>query len=117
VVLSIVSTERPTVPPDERIDVTPLGGGVHQIVVRFGYMDPPDLMTALRRVSIGSTPLDVDNATFFLGRETVASIPEGEMSQWRDQLFVVLHRGAASASRFYHLPGAQVFEVGTQVDI
>ena len=67
----------------------------------------------------GSTvaPLDVDDATFFIGRETVASIPEGEMPRWREHLFVVLNRGAASASRFYQLPSKQVFEVGTQVDI
>ena len=80
-------------------------------------MDPPDLIAELRTVTIDGAPLDVDHATFFLGRESVASIPEGEMSAWRDQLFIVLHRGAASASRFYHLPSSQVFEVGTQVDI
>ena len=39
------------------------------------------------------------------------------MPRWREQLFVVLNRGAGSASRFYHLPSPQVFEVGTQVEI
>jgi len=39
------------------------------------------------------------------------------MPRWREELFVMLHRGAASASRFYHLPSTQVFEVGTQVEI
>ena len=39
------------------------------------------------------------------------------MPEWREQLFVLLNRGAASASRFYNLPSTQVFEVGTQVDI
>ena len=39
------------------------------------------------------------------------------MPRWREHLFVVLNRGAASASRFYHLPSSQVFEVGTQVEI
>jgi KUP system potassium uptake protein len=39
------------------------------------------------------------------------------MPRWQEHLFVVLNRGAASASRFYNLPAKQVFEVGTQVDI
>jgi KUP system potassium uptake protein len=80
-------------------------------------MDTPDALAELRRVRVADRPLDINGATFFLGRETVASIPEGEMPRWREQLFVVLHRAAASASRFYHLPSEQVFEVGTQVDI
>ena len=83
----------------------------------FGYIDEPDVIAELRRVRLDGEPLDVDEATFFIGRETVTSIPEGEMPRWREHLFVVLNRGAASASRFYHLPSAQVFEVGTQVEI
>ncbi len=55
--------------------------------------------------------------TYFLGRESVAVDPEGEMPRWREQLFVVLHRGADSAARFFHLPSHRVFEVGTQVEI
>ncbi|MFT7503964.1 MAG: K+ transporter, partial [Gammaproteobacteria bacterium] len=35
----------------------------------------------------------------------------------RDELFVLLHRGAASAARFYHLPPGQVIEVGAQVEL
>ncbi len=47
----------------------------------------------------------------------MSSIPEGEMPRWREELFIVLNRGAASASRFFNLPSKQVFEVGTQVEI
>ena len=86
-------------------------------MLTFGYMDSHDVMDELHLISLDGRPLDVDEATFLLGRETVASIPEGEMPRWREQLFVVLNRGAASASRFYGLPSRQVFELGTHVDI
>jgi KUP system potassium uptake protein len=75
------------------------------------------VVTELSRIRLDGRPVDLDDVTFFIGRETVHSIPEGEMPQWREQLFVVLNRGAASASRFYHLPSDRVFEVGTQVEI
>jgi K+ transporter len=39
------------------------------------------------------------------------------MHPWREELFVLLNRGAASASRFFKLPAEQVMEVGTQVEI
>ncbi|MET0144440.1 MAG: potassium transporter Kup, partial [Ilumatobacteraceae bacterium] len=97
--------------------VTSVRSGVFQIVITFGYMDDHDVLAELRQVHLHGRPLDVDEATFFIGRETVSSIPEGEMPRWREELFVVLNRGSASAARFYNLPSNQVFEVGTQVDI
>lgn len=117
VVLSIIASETPRVDPADRVSVSTLAAGVYEVVLTFGYMETPDVLTELRRVCLDDRSLQVDEATFFIGRETVASIPEGEMPAWREQLFVVLNRGAASASRFYHLPSRQVFEVGTQVDI
>ena len=39
------------------------------------------------------------------------------MHPWREELFVLLNRGAASASRFFKLPAEQVFEVGSHVEI
>jgi KUP system potassium uptake protein len=117
VIVSVVTAEVPVVPPDQRLATTSIAPGVDQIEIAFGYIDEPDVLAELRRAQLESGPLDADGATFFIGRESVSSIPEGEMARWREQLFVMLHRGAASASRFYHLPSAQVFEVGTQVEI
>ena len=34
-----------------------------------------------------------------------------------EHLYMLLHRGADSASRFFNLPADRVFEVGTQVEI
>jgi KUP system potassium uptake protein len=117
VIVSVVTSEAPHVAPEDRASVVPADGGAHQVVLTFGYMDNHELVSELRHIRLGTAPLDVDGATFFLGRETVASIPEGEMPRWREELYVVLHRGAESAARFYNLPSQQVFEVGTQVEI
>jgi K+ transporter len=39
------------------------------------------------------------------------------MNPLREHLFVLLNRGADSASRFFGLPPERVFEVGTQVEL
>jgi K+ transporter len=39
------------------------------------------------------------------------------MHPLREELFVLLNRGAANAARFFHLPPDQVMEVGMQVTI
>jgi KUP system potassium uptake protein len=118
VMVAVATAESPHVGPADRCRITSSGGdGVHQVQLTFGYMDHHDVVGELRQASLAGRPLDIDDATFFLGRETVESIPEGEMPRWREELYVVLHRGAESAARFYDLPSHQVFEVGTQVEI
>jgi K+ transporter len=39
------------------------------------------------------------------------------MNVWRERLFVLQLRTAASAARFFDLPAERVFEVGTTVEI
>jgi KUP system potassium uptake protein len=39
------------------------------------------------------------------------------MSRWRERLFALQLRSAASASRFFDLPSDQVVEVGSQITI
>ncbi|MBA3289799.1 MAG: potassium transporter Kup [Acidimicrobiia bacterium] len=117
VVLSVVTDGSPRVQPEQRVTATAVSDGVFQVVLTFGFMEEPDVLGELRDVKLGGVPVDPDTATFFIGRETVTSTPAHTMPVWREQLFVLLNRGAASASRFYNLPSKQVFEVGTQVDI
>jgi len=118
VVLSIATAEAPRVAEKDRADVEEVADGVYQVVLTFGFADEPDVLEELRHVELEpGRLLDADGATFFLGRETVTTTPAKSMSRWREELFVLLNRGAASASRFYRLPSSQVFEVGTQVDL
>jgi KUP system potassium uptake protein len=118
VVLSISTSEAPRVAVSDRASVREVAEGVYQVVLTFGFAEEPDVLDELRRIELRpGRPFDPDKATFFIGRETVTSTPAKSMSRWREELFVLLNRGAASASRFYRLPSHQVFEVGTQVDI
>jgi KUP system potassium uptake protein len=117
IMVSVVPAEVPRIEVGRRAAVSELGHGVYQVVLTLGYMDRHDVGDELRHVRLDGEPIDLEHATFFLGRESVTSIPEGEMPRWREQLFVVLHRGAASAARFYHLPSEKVFEVGEHVEI
>jgi len=39
------------------------------------------------------------------------------MPIWRDKLFVLMHRNAASATNFFRIPGNRLVELGAQVQI
>jgi KUP system potassium uptake protein len=100
---------------DQRAVVTDLGNGVTVVRLNYGFMEDPDIPVALTELHLDG--VDMSDASYFLGRETVASGKVPGMHFLREQLFVLLNRGAASASRFFKLPNEQVFEVGTHVEI
>jgi len=116
-VVSVLTTEAPRVPPEERLEVSDVVRGVYSVVVRYGYMDTPDVVEALGRLRLDGEAFDASAATYFLGREAVSSLKEGGMARWRERLFAQMNRSAASAARFYQVPGDRVLEVGSQVDI
>lgn len=117
--LSVGVDNVPRVANRKRAHWARVGHGVVQVRLRFGYMEAPDVQDALLRMSL---PPDVvlgpaQHITYFLGKESVESGTTGGMHPWREQLFVLLDRGAASAARFFQLPPDQVVEVGTHVVI
>jgi KUP system potassium uptake protein len=116
--LSVSVAEVPRVDAQNRVTYTPIGSGIHQIELLFGFMDEPDVPDALAVMDvIPGYQFDLGTTTFFLGREAVGAGKAPGMHPWREELFVLLNRGAASASRFFNLPPDRVFEVGTQVEI
>ncbi len=94
-----------------------LPGDVIHVKITFGFLDEPDVPAVLAAMEIPHHQFDIDEVTYFLGRESVTAGNRPGMYSLREELFVLLHRGAASAARFYHLPPGQVVEVGAQVEL
>ena len=112
--MSVHTEDVPRAPDEERAKVKDLGDGIYQIRVDYGFMEEPDIPLALSQLP----GVDADDQiTYFLGRESVSAGKAPGMHPWREELFVLLNRGAANASRFFKLPPEQVFEVGTHVEI
>jgi KUP system potassium uptake protein len=101
----------------QRWHVTRIEPGVHQVVLEFGFMEDPDVPAALADLQFRGLNFDPDDCTYFIGRETVLAGKVPGMNPLREQLFVLLNRGADSASRFFNLPSERVFEVGSHVEI
>jgi KUP system potassium uptake protein len=115
--VSVQTADFASVADAERRAVRRVGPGLHQVVLTFGYMDTPDVPAELAKLAIDGTPIDVDEVTYFLGRETVVATPKRTMPAWQERLFVMQNRTAASAARFFHLPSTKVFEVGTTIEL
>ncbi|MBJ9977783.1 potassium transporter Kup [Pseudomonas sp. S75] len=117
VLLTVVSEDRPRVPESERFEVEAYGDGFFRVLLHFGFMDEPDVPSALRLCHLEALDFSPMRTTYFLSRETViASRLEG-MSRWRSNLFAFLLKNANGNLRFFKLPLNRVIELGTQVEI
>lgn len=118
VILMVTTAQEPHVPPAQRITIEPLGHGVFNVRVQYGFMEDPDVPAALRQAREQGLPLDLDDLTYFLGRETILVTRKDEgMAVWREKLFVLMARNAVRATAFFRLPPERVVELGVQVEM
>ena len=117
VVLTVSTSPVPYVTPDERVTVTRLGNGLFNARVQYGFMEDPDIPDALMYVRDAGVPIDPDDVTFFLGRETIVVTDHPGMAKWREHLFVLMARNAVRATAFFKLPPERVVELGVQVEM
>jgi KUP system potassium uptake protein len=119
IILMTVETEQvPYVPPERRIELEPLDQGFYRLVLRFGFMETPDVPKALRQCRRHGLKLDPREVTFYVGHQTV--IPSKKvagMAGWREHLFAFLTRNATRPVAFFNIPPGQVVELGMQVEI
>ncbi|MGV8840157.1 MAG: potassium transporter Kup [Bauldia sp.] len=118
-VVSVITVETPRVDYESRIEIEDVTPGIRRITLRFGFMETPDVPWALiAATAAGRCPeLDPSEVTYFVGRETVVPTPGGGMAPWRERLFSFMSRNAQMSAAHFHLPLAQVIEVGIPLEI
>jgi KUP system potassium uptake protein len=117
VFLTVVTEEIPHVTAEDRVSVRWLGKGFTQVTARYGFMQDPDIHEVLEACRAKELDVQIDNATFFLGRETLIATDRPGMPIWREKLFAFMTRNAMRATAFFKIPPNQVFEVGAQVEL
>jgi KUP system potassium uptake protein len=117
VFLTVVTEEVPHVARTGRVTVKRLGKGFASVVARYGFMEEPDINEILDACRERKLDINIDAATFFLGRETLIASDRPGMALWREHLFSFMSRNALRATAFYRIPANQVFEVGAQVEL
>lgn len=91
ITLMVVTELVPYVPDDQRATIRPLGQGLSEVVLRYGFMENADVPRALLQAREQGLAIDAEDITYFLGRETlvVTSSPgmaigaSASSSSWR----------------------------------
>ena len=118
VFLTVETLSTPYSVPDERLKMEEIAEDFHRVLIRFGFMEIPDVPLALMRsCDADGMHFDPMDTTYFASRETVVASRRRGMPIWRDKLFAFMHRNAAPATGFFRIPGNRLVELGSQVEI
>ncbi len=118
VFLTVDTLNVPMAPHEKRLNIESIGNDFYRVIIRFGFMETPDVPLALMRsCDKGGIYFDPMDTTYFASRETIIASANRGMPVWRDKLFALMHRNAASATGFFRIPGNRLVELGSQVQI
>jgi KUP system potassium uptake protein len=117
VLLTFVRPEVPFVQPEERIEVQNLGEGMCRIVARYGFMETPNVVAALRGAEEKGVPYEPDSTVYVVGRENPIFTSGSGMPLWRKRLFALMGRNSQLAAIHFGVPSHRLLEVSSLVKL
>jgi KUP system potassium uptake protein len=119
VVLLTVRTEEVPFLMDarDRVSLEKLEEGFWRVQVHFGFMEKPDVPSALESVKEPGLRFNSMRTTYFIGRETILATRKLGLSAWRGSLFAWMTRNAGDVTSYFCLPPNGVVELGARVEV
>jgi len=117
VILTIQTADTPRIKAAERVRIEPVGETFLRVVLRFGFMETPNVPKALAIARKLGWQFDIMSTSFFLSRRSLKPAAHSGMPRWQDRLFIALTRVANDATDYFQIPTGRVVEVGTQVTV
>lgn len=117
VILTVVFSDLPWIPFEERVEVQTLAPGFWKVQVNYGFKNTPDIPQALELCKTRGLLINLFETSYFLSREIVVPTKGSGMAQWREALFAVMSRNSGSVAGFFRLPNNCVIELGARVQI
>jgi KUP system potassium uptake protein len=112
-ILDVTTAPVPQVPAEGAITIKELAPRLWLAEVRFGFMQRHDVPLVLERLRAQGYPLDLDDVTYYLGRDRIASRADGRgMPRPLRAVFAYLQLNAAPMPDYFHLPRQHVVEIG-----
>jgi KUP system potassium uptake protein len=108
----------PYVREEDRLNFFSEAPNLWRATANFGFMERPDIPALLQEAKKKGCGIDIDDVTYYVGRETVVSREDGEgLPHWQEAIFATMDRNAAQVTDFFRLPVDRVVEIGRQVAV
>ncbi|NLI26490.1 MAG: potassium transporter Kup [Acetobacter sp.] len=115
--VTVENIDQPEADRGHRAALSELAPGIYRVVLRYGFMETPNIPRALQDLKEGGLDFDPLQASYFISRELVVRSSVARMSLWRMSLFLFMARNATPVTDFFRIPVDRVVELGVKVAI
>jgi KUP system potassium uptake protein len=115
IIVTVRTADQPRVAEAARGAYESLDDGFTRVILSFGFMERPDVPTALAELTIPGVALQSSNVSYFLGRRSIVAGRAQGLRRLLDRIFLALARNSADPSEVFAIPAGRVIELGVQV--
>lgn len=117
ILLTMATLDKPYASEKEKIMIEALEHNFFRITTRFGFMERPNVLRMLNLCRHAGLNIELDQTTFFLGRETLIRSSDRGLNRWEEVLFISMFRNAYNPTGYFKLPVDRVVELGAVIAI
>lgn len=117
-ILEIRFMNHPTVSEKNRIEFTNFGNNFFGVLARYGYYEEVNIdkiICLCRKEGLFNNP--TGEITYFLARQTLLNEIGSPFRRMEDSIYLLLRGLSLDATRYFHIPTKNVFEIGMQIKI
>jgi KUP system potassium uptake protein len=116
IVLTLRTASVPHVPQDERFTFEQIDDYFARVILRYGFMDAPDVPADLS-LAIPKTgkPLNDMATSYFIGRNVLLASKDEGLPFWQDIILIFLQRNAYNPAEYFQIPANRIVAIGGQV--
>ena len=112
---TVQNIDRPEAGFGNRAEVEELAPGIHRVVLRYGFMETPNIPRALEELRDRGVTYDPMQVSYFLGREVLVRAAIPKLPFWRMYLYLLMARNATPTTEFFRIPSDRVVELGVRI--
>lgn len=116
--LNVQFEEVPRIPIAQRAEVHHVADGFWQITLRFGFVEIPNVPSALACARQHGCDLELDEAVYVAAHDAVVRRQtKPRLNRWRRALFSVMYRNAVRTPDRFDLPADHFIEITRQIGL
>ncbi|AXY21504.1 MULTISPECIES: potassium transporter Kup [Komagataeibacter] len=115
--VTVQTLDQPEADHGHRVALQELAPDIYRIILRYGFMEMPNLPRALEDLKANGLDFDALQASYFTSRELLVRSSVPKLSRWRMSLFLFMARNATPATEFFRIPPDRVVELGVRLGI
>ena len=117
VILTLARTDVPYCSEPERVELQEIAPGLVRLVVRYGFMESPNVVHALKAAANKGFEYDPESTVYIIGRDNPVFATGSGMPYWRKRLFGLMTRNSLLPAVHFGVPTERMLEVSSQVKL